>query len=85
MKFIRPRVIRGTQESPLPLLPSGSGGVRSYPLHEARSLSFNGSISGLVEDDFCDRNWEGWLGELIMSQEIFSVEFEIQMLIRHWS
>ncbi len=26
-----------------------------------------------------------WLGELIVSQEIFSVEFEIQVLISHWS
>ena len=46
-------MIRGTQESPLPLLPSGSGGVRSYPLHEARSLSNHGSILGLVEVYFC--------------------------------
>ena len=57
MKFNRPRVIRGTQESPLPLLPSGSGGVRSYPLHEARSLSIHGSILGLVEVLFCALNW----------------------------
>ena len=57
MKFNRPRVIRGTQESPLPLLPSGSGGVRSYPLHEARSLSTHGSILGLVEVLFCALNW----------------------------
>jgi hypothetical protein len=35
----RPRVIRGTQTKPLPLLPSGPGGVRSRPLHEARSLT----------------------------------------------
>src|ERR1035441_4122001 len=35
----RPRVIRGTQAKPLPLLPSGPGGVYSRPLHEARSLT----------------------------------------------
>src|SRR6516165_18218 len=37
--YARPRVIRGTQVKPLPLLPSGPGGVRSRPLHEARSLT----------------------------------------------
>ena len=57
MKLNRPRVIRGTQESPLPLLPSGSGGVRSYPLHEARSLSIHGSILGFDEVLFCAWNW----------------------------
>jgi len=35
----RPRVIRGTRAKPLPLLPSGPGGVHSRPLHEARSLT----------------------------------------------
>src|SRR3974390_2892656 len=35
----RPRVIRGTRVKPLPLLPSGPGGVCSRPLHEARSLT----------------------------------------------
>jgi hypothetical protein len=34
-------VIRGTQVKPLPLLPSGPGGVCSRPLHEARSLTNN--------------------------------------------
>ncbi len=38
-EFARPRVIRGTRVKPLPLLPSGPGGVRSRPLHEARSLT----------------------------------------------
>ncbi len=37
--FARPRVIRGTRIKPLPLLPSGPGGVHSHPLHEARSLT----------------------------------------------
>jgi len=37
--YARPRVIRGTQVKPLPLLPSGPGGVCSRPLHEARSLT----------------------------------------------
>jgi hypothetical protein len=37
--YARPRVIRGTRVKPLPLLPSGPGGVRSRPLHEARSLT----------------------------------------------
>ena len=37
--YARPRVIRGTQAKPLPLLPSGPGGVCSRPLHEARSLT----------------------------------------------
>src|SRR5208282_815018 len=42
--YARPRVIRGTRVKPLPLLPSGPGGVRSRPLHEARSLTtFNAS------------------------------------------
>src|SRR6476469_8447333 len=35
----RPRVIRGTRTAPLPLLPSGSGGVCSRPLHGARDLT----------------------------------------------
>src|SRR6266851_2421443 len=49
--YARPRVIRGTQVKPLPLLPSGPGGVRSRPLHEARSLttsyasSFHGRLA----------------------------------------
>src|ERR1017187_2309979 len=37
----RPRVIRGTQAKPLPLLPSGPGGVCSRPLHGARSLTIH--------------------------------------------
>src|SRR3954467_13906587 len=37
----RPRVIRGTQAKPLPLLPSEPGGVCSRPLHEARSLTIH--------------------------------------------
>src|SRR5271170_1933515 len=37
--YARPRVIRGTRTKPLPLLPSGPGGVHSRPLHEARSLT----------------------------------------------
>src|SRR3954447_12731172 len=43
MGIARPRVIRGTQVKPLPLLPSGPGGVCSRPLHEARGLSFYAS------------------------------------------
>jgi len=39
--FARPRVIRGTQAKPLPLLPSEPGGVCSRPLHEARSLTIH--------------------------------------------
>src|SRR6185312_12155690 len=35
----RPRVIRGTHAKPLPLLPSGPGGVCGRALHEARSLT----------------------------------------------
>src|SRR5205823_4603460 len=35
----RPRVIRGTRTAPLPLLPSGPGGVCGRPLHGARDLS----------------------------------------------
>src|SRR5438105_4052042 len=38
-EYARPRVIRGTRVKPLPLLPSGPGGVCSRPLHEARSLT----------------------------------------------
>jgi len=41
VNYARPRVIRGTRTKPLPLLPSGSGGVHSRPLHEARSLTTN--------------------------------------------
>src|SRR5581483_4081132 len=37
----RPRVIRGTQVKPLPLLPSGPGGVRGRPLHGARDLTID--------------------------------------------
>src|SRR5881392_3531690 len=43
----RPRVIRGTRVKPLPLLPSGPGGVRSRPLHEARSLTISYASSFL--------------------------------------
>src|ERR1700722_15388059 len=39
VEYARPRVIRGTRIKPLPLLPSGPGGVHSHPLHEARSLT----------------------------------------------
>ena len=35
----RPRVIRGTRAKPLPLLPSGPGGVCGRPLHGARGLT----------------------------------------------
>ena len=41
MEYARPRVIRGTRVKPLPLLPSGPGGVYGRPLHEARSLTTN--------------------------------------------
>src|ERR1044072_6246370 len=37
--YARPRVIRGTRVKPLPLLPSGPGGVCSRPLHGARDLT----------------------------------------------
>src|ERR1035438_8370677 len=37
--YARPRVIRGTRTAPLPLLPSGPGGVCSRTLHEARDLT----------------------------------------------
>src|SRR5579884_4497503 len=37
--YARPRVIRGTRAAPLPLLPSGPGGVHGCPLHGARSLT----------------------------------------------
>ena len=37
--YARPRVIRGTRVKPLPLLPSGPGGVCSRPLHGARNLT----------------------------------------------
>jgi uncharacterized protein (TIGR03437 family) len=50
-------VIRGTRVKPLPLLPSGPGGVRSRPLHEARSLTNNYSINmrqrGLTDALLC--------------------------------
>src|SRR4051795_708471 len=42
----RPRVIRGTQAKPLPLLPSEPGGVCSRPLHEARSLATHYRTTG---------------------------------------
>ena len=38
-EYARPRVIRGTRTAPLPLLPSGPGGVCSRPLHGARGLT----------------------------------------------
>src|ERR1022692_1792986 len=37
--YARPRVIVGTRTAPLPLLPSGPGGVCSRPLHGARNLT----------------------------------------------
>lgn len=43
-------MIRGTRAKPLPLLPSGPGGVCDRPLHEARSLTtHHGSIRELDE------------------------------------
>ena len=48
MRYAKPRVIRGTRVKPLPLLPSGPGGVRSRPLHEARSLTIHYRISFAV-------------------------------------
>src|SRR5215218_4793676 len=39
--YARPRVIRGTRAKPLPLLPSGPGGVCSRPLHGARHLAID--------------------------------------------
>src|ERR1700683_3911785 len=39
--YARPRVIRGTQVKPLPLLPSGPGGVCGRPLHGARDLTID--------------------------------------------
>src|ERR1017187_8858342 len=39
--YARPRLIRGTRTTPLPLLPSGPGGVCSRPLHAARDLTSN--------------------------------------------
>ena len=47
----RPRVIRGTRAKPLPLLPSGPGGVYDRPLHEARSLT---TSNGNIQRYFCD-------------------------------
>src|SRR5260370_13581642 len=45
--YARPRVIRGTRAKPLPLLPSGPGGVHSRTLHEARSLTtYHASMRG---------------------------------------
>src|SRR4051794_31594649 len=38
-EYARPRVIRGTRAKPLPLLPSGPGGVCSRPLHGAQGLT----------------------------------------------
>src|ERR1017187_10751159 len=38
-QYARPRVIRGTRTAPLPLLPSGPGGVCGRPLHGARDLT----------------------------------------------
>ena len=55
-EYARPRVIRGTRAKPLPLLPSGPGGVYSRPLHEARSLTTSmlacgvGKTSSVVSD-----------------------------------
>src|ERR1019366_8681805 len=49
--YARPRVIRGTRVKPLPLLPSGPGGVRGRPLHEARGLTtFHASRLGRGRD-----------------------------------
>src|SRR5512140_1264689 len=53
----RPRVIRGTRAAPLPLLPSGPGGVCGRPLHGARDLtSIYPSMQGVfcrLSRDFC--------------------------------
>src|ERR1017187_1926253 len=50
--YARPRVIRGTRTAPLPLLPSGPGGVCGRPLHEARDLT---SIYRNMGPDFAFR------------------------------
>ena len=50
--YARPRVIRGTRAKPLPLLPSGSGGVHSRSLHEARGLTTTHATTGQVSLKF---------------------------------
>src|SRR5947207_2004414 len=54
-KYARPRVIRGTRVKPLPLLPSGPGGVCSRPLHEARSLTTSYATSFVLVGQPFDR------------------------------
>src|SRR5262249_43762979 len=61
----RPRVIRGTRVKPLPLLPSGPGGVRSRPLHEARSLTFYRIKSG--------RGWRRFILYSVIRATIFDL------------
>src|SRR5579872_4569942 len=61
----RPRVIRGTRAAPLPLLPSGPGGVCGRPLHGARDLT---SIYRNMRrfSHVCEQNLHIALGRLII-------------------
>src|SRR5215472_3380066 len=53
---VKHRVIRGTQGKPLPLLPSGPGGVCSRLLHGARHLTTSQFSTDLaVSKDDCAR------------------------------
>src|ERR1700688_3484720 len=74
--YAKPRVIRGTRVKPLPLLPSGPGGVCSRPLHEARSLTNYKFIRcgpgklGSVEDSSSSEN-----GFFSLTRETVSATF----------
>src|SRR5215472_17578433 len=55
----RPRVIRGTRAAPLPLLPSGPGGVCGRPLHGARDLTNIHRITGFTGSSFLAKHGAG--------------------------
>src|ERR1022692_2698451 len=64
-QYARPRVIRGTRTAPLPLLPSGPGGVCGRPLHGARDLTSIYRSTRAGEDRFARKLTRGTRSESV--------------------
>src|ERR1017187_9396112 len=69
-QYARPRVIRGTRTAPLPLLPSGPGGVCGRPLHGARDLTSIYRSTRAGEDRFARRLREGRAANRLQRAEV---------------
>src|ERR1039458_8818623 len=70
--YARPRVIRGTRTAPLPLLPSGPGGVCGRPLHGARDLTsiYRSTRAGEDRFAFARRLREGRAANRLQRAEV---------------